>query len=249
MSEVFETYFVEKILAKCRDPGGQDCYYVKWRGYPDADNTWEPVENLTCPDKIAEFEAELKIEAAEGIREVDAELNQEAAEEIKSNASYIDENDEEFQVEKILDKRIDHEGVVQYLVKWLNYPDESNSWEPKSNFTQPDEIATFEEQLKEQQDKLSEQAEENTRPHSDCSLADDEDDEEFVAEKIMGKFVNDQGDLFYYIKWLDLPEKDSTWEFAGNLDCYEKIVEYEVNLVKRESEKKLTKQANLRQQH
>ena len=66
-----ETYTVDKILKK-RIVEGRTEYLLKWMNYPDSASTWEPQENLDCPELIADFEKKTKEQSAARHKEQDA---------------------------------------------------------------------------------------------------------------------------------------------------------------------------------
>ena len=63
-----DIHMVEKILDKRVAPNGSEEYLIKWQGYSDAHNTWEPEENVKASvtdagvvgkDDIKDFVAEV----------------------------------------------------------------------------------------------------------------------------------------------------------------------------------------------
>jgi chromodomain-containing protein len=51
-----EEYEVKSILqAKCKRLGNSLKYKVHWKGYPSADNSWVPHEDLHSPNLLKEF--------------------------------------------------------------------------------------------------------------------------------------------------------------------------------------------------
>lgn len=55
-----EGYVVQEIVDKLVTPDGKVHYLLKWKGYPDSENTWEPEEHLDCPELMERFEKKRK---------------------------------------------------------------------------------------------------------------------------------------------------------------------------------------------
>ena len=47
-------YEVESVVGE-RIKGGRKQYLIRWKGYDDASNTWEDVDNLNCDELIDYF--------------------------------------------------------------------------------------------------------------------------------------------------------------------------------------------------
>lgn len=111
-----DEYEVEQILnRKLFD--GKVYYKVKWVGHNEP--TWEAKENCDCDYLIKEFEDKLKVDEILDI-----------------------EDDDEWEVEAILDKRTTR-GKVEYLVKWRGWTGEP-TWELSDNCDCINLIAAYE---------------------------------------------------------------------------------------------------------
>lgn len=122
-----EEYTVEKILDK-RIRHGKVEYYLKWKGYSNADNTWEPEENLDCPDLIAEFEekrkkkVEEKKDTPEKKRKVNGTESNEGIVQKKRKKTTEEDNrprgfDRGLDPERIIGAT-DSSGELMFLIKW-----------------------------------------------------------------------------------------------------------------------------------
>merc|ERR1719354_658615 len=134
-----EEFVVEKVLDQ-RVVNGKIEYLLKWKGFGDADNTWEPEENLDCPDLISAYESKFKNskENQKQKRRTESELT--SSKKVKKDASSFpsttplnestntgdagDENsqrgfDRNLEPEKIIGAT-DSSGELMFLMKWKN---------------------------------------------------------------------------------------------------------------------------------
>ncbi|XP_071451569.1 chromodomain-helicase-DNA-binding protein 2-like [Hetaerina americana] len=55
-----EEYEVEKVIEVRFKKGGAREFLIRWKGFTAKDDTWEPEENLNCPDLISKFMAKVE---------------------------------------------------------------------------------------------------------------------------------------------------------------------------------------------
>lgn len=69
-----EEYIIEKIK-EFKFENGKMYFFVKWKGYSEKDNTWEPIQNLdNCPAVIREFLAKEEVQYCDKIVQLKEEL-------------------------------------------------------------------------------------------------------------------------------------------------------------------------------
>ncbi|CAH2085349.1 unnamed protein product [Euphydryas editha] len=121
-----EEFSVEKVLDR-RIKNGKVEYLLKWKGYSDEDNTWEPEDNLDCPDLISAYEeARLKREREAAVPpEVEEGHSTRKRAKRGDKKKKVEEIEKPrglargLQPEKILAGQLFH-GTLYFLVKWLD---------------------------------------------------------------------------------------------------------------------------------
>lgn len=134
-----EEYTVEKVVSK-RIEKGKTEYLLKWKGYDDSENTWEPEENLDCPDLISAYENRIKSTKENQKQKRRTETDLTSSKKVKKDntsfpsttplnestngAETVEENsqrgfDRNLEPEKIIGAT-DSSGELMFLMKWKN---------------------------------------------------------------------------------------------------------------------------------
>ncbi|VEN47620.1 unnamed protein product [Callosobruchus maculatus] len=111
-----EEYVVERIIDSRVNEKGIKEYYLKWIGYDEKDNSWEPEYNLDCPGLIKAFEME---KAHKEDRKRKLSTQNESGKSVKRK---IDDKkqlgfDRGLDPEKIIGAT-DSTGQLMFLIKW-----------------------------------------------------------------------------------------------------------------------------------
>jgi len=149
-----------------------------------------------------------------------------------SDAGSDAEPEEEYTVEKILDKRI-RGGKTEYLIKWEGYPDSENTWEPEDNLDCPDLIGAFEEKSKQKKEekKRKKEAEASSSGKKKQKLVEDEEgkprgfERGLQPERIIGA-TDSSGELMFLMKWKDSDEADLVPARQANVKCPQIVIQF-----------------------
>jgi len=156
-------------------------------------------------------------------------------------------SDEEYEVQKIMEKRVKKGGQIEYLVKWKNYDDpDDNTWEPKDNLKEAEDIIKRYE--KDLDAKNASAAKTGTPANKRKSTANGKENEPKVAkveakggtktddkprgfarglapEKIIGA-TNEPGELFFLIKWKGTEEADLVAAKEANVKIPQVVIKF-----------------------
>ncbi|CAG5048239.1 unnamed protein product [Parnassius apollo] len=164
-------------------------------------------------------------------------------------------SEEEYVVEKVLDKRT-VKGKIQYLLKWKGYKEEESTWEPVENLDCEELIKTFEDSRKEKEKskKSEERGKKRVRESSEdtsvtgrskgraTSVSSMEEPKEskrerkedkaksgfdkgLKAEKIIGA-SDATGELMFLIKWADSDEAELVPAKVANVKCPQQVIAF-----------------------
>jgi len=137
--------------------------------------------------------------------------------------------EEEYSVEKVLDKRLRH-GKVEYLIKWEGYPDSENTWEPQANLDCPEIIKAFEDAAKSKKEEKKRKRESDVGTNKKKAATEDDGKPRgflrgLQPERIIGA-TDSSGELMFLMKWKDSDEADLVPARQANVKCPQVVIQF-----------------------
>ncbi|XP_077590001.1 chromobox protein homolog 1-like [Stigmatopora nigra] len=145
-----EEYVVEKVLDR-RIVKGKVEFLLKWKGFSNEDNTWEPEDNLDCPDLIAEFMRKYKEKedkTKDGKRKVSGEAvgpEERGSKRKKDESGKVRGFGRGLQPERIIGAT-DSSGELMFLMKWKNSDEADLVPAKEANVSCPQVVISFYEE-------------------------------------------------------------------------------------------------------
>ncbi|XP_015177843.1 PREDICTED: heterochromatin protein 1-like isoform X2 [Polistes dominula] len=160
-----EEYEVDKIVGH-RTIKGRRQFLIRWKGYGKESDSWEQEKDLNCPKLIENFLLD-ENESEETISEkttkpsktksVKADKKKEMKkskdnkrqstmseeEEPDTDSIKNDENQKEFEVDKIIEVHFRKNKKREFLIRWKGFSAADDTWEPEENLNCPDLISKF----------------------------------------------------------------------------------------------------------
>ncbi|XP_073684222.1 chromobox protein homolog 1b [Garra rufa] len=144
VEEEEEEYVVEKVLDR-RVVKGKVEYLLKWKGFSDEDNTWEPEENLDCPDLIAEFLQSQKTAESGGKRRAESGGDGKETKKRKDEPEKLRGFARGLDPERIIGAT-DSSGELMFLMKWKNSDEADLVPAKEANVKCPQVVISFYEE-------------------------------------------------------------------------------------------------------
>uniref|UniRef100_A0A8C6WKL8 Uncharacterized protein n=1 Tax=Neogobius melanostomus TaxID=47308 RepID=A0A8C6WKL8_9GOBI len=146
-----EEYVVEKVLDR-RVHKGRVEFLLKWKGFSNEDNTWEPQDNLDCPDLIAEYmtkhhkeKEEKKKEKRKSTAESGDGGEEKASKKKKDEGEKARGFGRGLQPERIIGAT-DSSGELMFLMKWKNSDEADLVPAKEANVKCPQVVISFYEE-------------------------------------------------------------------------------------------------------
>ena len=155
---------------------------------------------------------------------------------VKTNFKKVAEEEPEWEVEEIVDyKYFEDKKAGLYLVKWVGWESDSNTWEPEAHVTSCNDLLVnfYNKRLKEREEAGHEEERVLELPPDP---REEEEPEWEVEDVVDYQFCKEQQAGLYLVKWIGWGPESNTWEPEAHLQCTDLLVEfYKTRLKEREN--------------